>query len=475
MKPPNAGTSASHAAISDSGFLGARSGFSSQPLDLLDPLKAFERLYTECEHCFLLESFEQDGTLGRYSYLGFNPETRVLIKDGIIRVGTEEREEDPFSFLKSYTKTSDRKGFRGGLVGYLAHDAIQYVEDFKPKRGTFADMEFGLYLDGVVFDHLQHSARYVTAGKDRMDELKSLLVQTEAPDDGNDEMDAKLFEPFVKQDAFSDSVLKAQERIAAGDAFQVVLSRKFPVRIKGSKMPFYRQLRQTNPSPYQYFLKMGKREIIGSSPEMLVRVENQTATTFPIAGTRPRGRNPAQDAQLEAELRADAKENAEHAMLVDLARNDIGRVCKPGTVKVSAYGQVKKFSHVQHLVSEVSGQLFGTSTDALKSVFPAGTLSGAPKLSALKIIDQLEPQPRGPYGGAVGFLSLDGSCDFAISIRTLFCDGDTAFVQAGAGIVKDSDPKAEFKETEYKAQALLDCLKPQMEEKGKTKNRIGTM
>ena len=449
-------SSNSLATAADSGFLGSRSGFASTPLDLKDPLDTFERLYAQCDHCFLLESFEQDGTLGRYSYVGFEPKTKVRIKEGVIQVGTEEREEDPFSFLKSYTKTSDRQGFRGGLVGYLSHDAIRYVEDFKPKRGTFADMEFGLYLDGIVFDHLQHQARYVTAGENRLDELQRLLKQ--APESDVDAMRTKVFDPFVTQAAFSESVVKAQERIAAGDAFQVVLSRKFPVRIQGSKMPFYRRLRETNPSPYQYFLKMGKREIVGSSPEMLVRVENQKATTYPIAGTRPRGATAAEDLRLEAELRADAKENAEHAMLVDLARNDIGRVSRPGTVQVASYAQVKKFSHVQHLVSEVSGQLFGSSTDALKSVFPAGTLSGAPKLSALKIIDQLEPQARGPYGGAVGFLSLDGSCDFAISIRTLFCDGDAAFVQAGAGIVKDSDPVAEFKETEYKAQALLQCL-----------------
>ncbi len=455
-------SSSPNAPAADSGFLGHRSGFASEPLDLKDPLETFERIYAQSEHCFLLESFEQDGTLGRYSYLGFAPETLIHIKDGVIRIGTEEREEDPFSFLKSYTKSSDRQGFRGGLVGYLAHDAIQYVEDFKPKRGTFADMEFGLYLDGIVFDHLHHMARYVTAGKNRLDELNAMLRQ--APTDNGEKVESKVFEPFVNQEAYVESVKTAQESIAAGDAFQVVLSRKFPVRIKGSKMPFYRRLRQSNPSPYQYILKMGKREIVGSSPEMLVRVENKTATTFPIAGTRPRGANPVDDARLEAELKNDAKENAEHAMLVDLARNDIGRVCKPGSVNVSHYAQVKKFSHVQHLVSEVSGQLFGSSTDALKSVFPAGTLSGAPKLSALKIIDRLEPQPRGPYGGAVGFLSLDGACDFAISIRTLFCDGDTGYVQAGAGIVKDSDPVAEFKETEYKAQALLQCLKNEDEQ-----------
>ncbi|HLD75484.1 MAG TPA: anthranilate synthase component I family protein, partial [Candidatus Norongarragalinales archaeon] len=250
----------------------------------------------------------------------------------------------------------------------------------------------------------------------------------------------------------------AKERIAAGDAFQVVLSRKFPVRIKGSTMPFYRNLRSRNPSPYQYFIKLGKREIVGSSPEMLVRVEDKKATTFPIAGTRPRGKTQKEDAELEKSLMADPKERAEHSMLVDLARNDIGKVSRPGSVKVESFMKIKKFSHVQHLVSEVSGELYGSSLDALKSVFPAGTVSGAPKLSALKIIDELEPQARGPYGGAVGYLSLDGSCDFAISIRTLFRDGENAFIQAGAGIVQDSIPESEFNETQHKADALLECL-----------------
>ncbi|MBI5226512.1 anthranilate synthase component I family protein [Candidatus Micrarchaeota archaeon] len=445
-------------------------------MDLKDPLGAFESLYDQCQNCFLLESFEQDGTLGRFSYVGFNPKTTVQVKDGVIRVGTEELEQDPFAFLKSYCTSSSRQGFRGGLVGYLAHDAIQYVEDFKPKRGTFADMEFGLYLDGLVFDHLNHTARYVTYGENRLDELQKLLSQGKVDptidQNATEQPTAKLFDPFVNQNAYCQSVLQAQESIRAGDAFQVVLSRKFPVRIRGSKMPFYKRLRATNPSPYQYVLKMGQREIIGSSPEMLIRVENKKATTFPIAGTRPRGRNPDEDARLAAELKADPKENAEHAMLVDLARNDIGRASKPGTVKVERYAEIKKFSHVQHLVSEVSGTLNGTAADGLKSVFPAGTLSGAPKLSALKIIDRLEPQARGPYGGAVGFLSLDGSGDFAISIRTLFCDGEAGFVQAGAGIVQDSVPENEFQETQIKAQALLDCLKPQgKDENEKTKTR----
>ncbi len=429
--------------------------FYSQPLDLPSPLEAFESIYSNCSHCFLLESFEQDGSLGRYSYIGLDPERTIKVKDGVISNGNEELEGDPFAFLKSFCISSNRKGFRGGLVGYLSHDAVKYVEDVKPKKGTFPDMEFGLYLDGIVFDHLNKTAKYVTYGENRIEDLKKALregADASAPK-------TKVFEPFQKKEEFCTAVSAAKERIAAGDAFQVVLSRKFPVRFEGSKMPFYKKLRQTNPSPYQYLLKMGSREIVGSSPEMLVRVEDKNITTFPIAGTRPRGANASEDKRLENELKADVKEMAEHSMLVDLARNDIGRVCKPGSVIVKSFAEIKKFSHVQHLVSEVTGTLNGGSVDGLKSVFPAGTLTGAPKISAMKIIDQLEPQARGPYGGAVGFLSLDGSCDFAISIRTLFTDKENAFVQAGAGIVQDSVPESEFLETEFKAKALLDCLR----------------
>lgn len=430
----------------------------SQALDTtLDPLSAFERVYANTDNCFLLESFEQDGTLGRYSFLGFDPKHEIRVKNGVTHFDAEERDDDPFLFLKSFCISSKAQGFRGGAVGYVSHDAIQYIEDFKPKPGGFPDMEFGVFLDGVIFDHQSHTKRYVYHDENRVDELNALLRE----EPGEPECRVNVSEPFFQKEAFCQAVGKAKERIAAGDAFQVVLSRKFPAKFEGSKMPFYKALRKTNPSPYQYVLKTGDREIVGSSPEQLVRVENGEATTFPIAGTRPRGKTPERDKKLEAELLADQKEQAEHAMLVDLARNDIGRISKAGTVSVKKYAEVKKFSHVQHLVSEVSGKLNGSAVDALTSVFPAGTLSGAPKLSALKIIDELEPQPRGPYGGAVGFLSLDGACDFAISIRTLFCDKNQAFVQAGAGIVQDSVAEKEFQETKHKAQALLDCLKQQ--------------
>ncbi|MBI5036286.1 chorismate-binding protein [Candidatus Micrarchaeota archaeon] len=210
----------------------------------------------------------------------------LRVKSGVIYFRGEEREEDPFSFLKTFCLSSQRTGFRGGLVGYLSHDSIRYIENITPKKGTFPDMEFGLYLDGIVFDHLKGKARYVSYGDDRTKEFNAMMRQE--PEEG--ETSAEMHEPFFTKAAFCESVLKAKERIAAGDAFQIVLSRKFPVTFRGSKMPFYKALRERNPSPYQYFLKMGKREIVGSSPEMLVRVEEGKATTFPIAGTRPRGK-----------------------------------------------------------------------------------------------------------------------------------------------------------------------------------------
>jgi anthranilate synthase component I len=426
----------------------------------LNPLDAFERIYQQTSHCFFLESFEQDGTLGRYSFMGFEPEHHIRVENNVIHFDNQEIEDEPFSFLKTFCINQQSKGFRGGLVGYLSHDAYQYTENVNIKKGSFPDMEFGLYLDGLVFDHRHQTTRYLNAKEDRSKRLLELVQQELKPE----KPEITLHEPFFQKEAFCEAVKKTKEHIVAGDAFQVVLSRKFPLTFKGGKMGFYKKLRQTNPSPYQYVLKMGEREIIGSSPEMLVRVENKQVTTFPIAGTRPRGKTFSEDKELEKSLIVDQKEKAEHAMLVDLARNDIGRVSQTGSVQVKDYAHVKKFSHVQHLVTEVNGKLNGTAVDALASMFPAGTLTGAPKVSAVNIIEKMEPQARGPYGGAVGFLSLDGSCDFAILIRTLFCNKDQAFVQAGAGIVQDSVPEKEFEEIEHKAQALLDCLKQSADE-----------
>jgi anthranilate synthase component 1 len=256
-------------------------------------------------------------------------------------------------------------------------------------------------------------------------------------------------------------VLETKERIKAGEIFQGVISNAKEYEITGNKLSFYERLRKINPSPYMYHLKLGDQEIIGSSPEMLVRVENNIVETFPIAGTRKRGKTPYEDAKLEKELLNDEKERAEHLMLVDLARNDVGKVSEFGTVTVPEYMDVKKFSHVQHIVSRVQGRLKQdkTAVDAFESIFPAGTLSGAPKIRAMEIINELEKIPRGPYAGAVGYFSLNGNADFAITIRTMVCEGKRAKIQAGAGIVHDSVPEEEYYESENKAGALLCALK----------------
>ena len=264
----------------------------------------------------------------------------------------------------------------------------------------------------------------------------------------------------VTKERFEKSVEKAKEYITSGDIFQVVLSKRYDFRFKGDLVTFYRSLRDINPSPYMYFLKAGNRKIIGSSPEMLVRVDNRVVETFPIAGTRPCVKDPSENKRLAEELLADPKERAEHVMLVDLARNDVGKIAKFGSVHVPEFMKVHRYSHVQHIVSQVVGDLREDreSYDALRAVFPAGTVSGAPKVRAMEIIEELEPAKRGPYAGAVGYFSYNGNVDFAITIRTLFADKDEAHIQVGAGIVADSVPEREWFETDHKAEALIRAL-----------------
>ena len=264
----------------------------------------------------------------------------------------------------------------------------------------------------------------------------------------------------VTKERFEKSVEKAKEYITSGDIFQVVLSKRYDFRFKGDLVTFYRSLRDINPSPYMYFLKAGNRKIIGSSPEMLVRVDNRVVETFPIAGTRPCVKDPSENKRLAEELLADPKERAEHVMLVDLARNDVGKIAKFGSVNVPEFMKVHRYSHVQHIVSQVVGDLREDreSYDALRAVFPAGTVSGAPKVRAMEIIEELEPAKRGPYAGAVGYFSYNSNVDFAITIRTLFADKDEAHIQVGAGIVADSVPEREWFETDHKAEALIRAL-----------------
>ena len=431
-------------------------------IDFDSPFDLFRKIYSKYSSSFLLESMESDSGLARYSVIGFNPAATLKAQNGILEIRKEDEIEEietknPFNEIKSLIGNgSNEKGFQGGLVGYVSYESVRYFEPIPMQVGESPDFEFGLYLDAIIFDRLQNKCEYVTLGKNRLDEIKAISQEKFRKDMLSFEEQNHHF----SQDKFQKMVLEAKEKIKSGEIFQSVISNAREYKINGNKLSFYETLRKINPSPYMYHLKLGEREVIGSSPEMLVRVEGREIETYPIAGTRKRGKTPQEDLKLEKELLADEKERAEHLMLVDLARNDIGKVSEFGSVHVPEYMNIKKFSHVQHIVSVVRGKLqkHKTAVDAFASIFPAGTVSGAPKIRAMEIINELEQIPRGPYAGAVGYFGLNGNADFAITIRTLVCDGERAKIQAGAGIVHDSVPSNEYHECENKAQALLSAL-----------------
>ena len=388
-----------------------------------------------------------------YIVKGYNDKVTIQSRDGSIETIVTN---NPLLEIKKLVKKTDDQTYRylGGAVGVINYDAIRLWEKI-PKRHNTTEpiMEFGIYNDGILFDNKQKKSLYFYYENNRVDEIK-----TSKPVFG----DFKLskISTNLDKDEFSKIVEKAKKYIYDGDIFQVVLSRKFSFEGHGDYLKVYEKLRSLNPSPYLYHLKMGKKITIGSSPEMLLRVTNEQVETFPIAGTRQISDNDVINEKLREELISDEKELAEHTMLVDLGRNDIGKVCDYGTVYVNKLMEVKKFSHVQHMVTHVMGKLNKNYDmyDAFKAVFPAGTVSGAPKVRAMEIIDELEPESRGLYAGAVGYFSFNGCCDFAIAIRSIFADDKDGFVQAGAGIVFDSIPESELKETEHKANAMITAL-----------------
>lgn len=433
-------------------------------LEFDSPFELFKNIYQNNSHAFLLESMESDSGMARFSVLGFQPSAILKAHDNVLEIerngGKEEYDvENPFDEIKKLISSSNgRKGFHGGLVGYVSYEAVKYFEPVEVAKSPYPDFEFGLFLDGIIFDKIRNQCQYVTLHEDNSDYIKDIAKEEYEIEDVHFQ---EIGQHFSKEQ-YEEMVLKAKEKIRAGEIFQSVISNAKKFKVKGNKLSFYKKLRKINPSPYMYHIKLGQKEIIGSSPEMLVRVENGKVETFPIAGTIKRGKTRKEDLILEKELLADEKERAEHLMLVDLARNDVGKVSKFGSVEVPDYMGIKKFSHVQHIFSRVTGQLKDdkTAVDAFKAIFPAGTLSGAPKIRAMEIINELEGGiPRGPYGGAAGYFSLNGNADFAITIRTMVCDGDQAKIQAGAGIVHDSVPEKEYFECENKASALVDALK----------------
>lgn len=431
-------------------------------LKMNSPFHLFKNMYQNNSQTFLLESMESDSGMARFSVLGFKPVANIKAYQNVLEVNRDgEKEEydveNPFEEIKKIISPSNgKKGFRGGLVGYVSYEAVQHFEPVEVSPSPYPDFEFGLYLDAVIFDKIKNKCQYVTLHEDNSDYIKKISKEDHEIEDVKFKENGQEF----SKKQFEEMVLEAKEKIKAGEIFQSVISNRRNYHITGNKLSFYEKLRKINPSPYMYHLKMGENEIIGSSPEMLVRVENGNVETFPIAGTIKRGKTREEDKVLEKELMADEKEKAEHLMLVDLARNDVGKVSKFGSVKVPEYMGIKKFSHIQHIYSRVTGKLNDdkTSIDAFSAMFPAGTLSGAPKIRAMEIINELEGIPRGPYGGAVGYFSLNGNADFAITIRTMVCHGNEANIQAGAGIVHDSVPEKEYYECENKARALIDAL-----------------
>jgi anthranilate synthase component 1 len=398
------------------------------------------------------------------------------VKNGTVEVCDRVENEktvcetsDPLILVKqlvskfSFSLVSHR--FVGGAVGYISYDAIRYWEKL-PENAfddlKFPDFEVGLFNDGVIFNHKTGEAFYYHLGESRLCEVADLIKS----DCNQESLSYTTPKVNMAKERFEEMIVKAKEYIASGDIFQVVLSKRYEFNFNGSLIKFYRSLRRVNPSPYMYFLKMGSRQVVGSSPEMLVRVEGGVVETFPIAGTRPRVENPGRNEALAHELVLDPKERAEHVMLVDLARNDVGRVSEFGTVSVPEFMKVYQYSHVQHMVSRVVGKLRKDCDcyDALRAVFPAGTVSGAPKVRAMEIIEESEPCRRGPYAGALGYFSYNGNADFAITIRALVAKENRGYIQVGAGVVADSIPEREWFETEYKAEALLKALEFSEEE-----------
>ena len=433
------------------------------------PIELFTKICQNHDYAYILESAEGPERLADYSFIGFNPKIVVSVKNGIAeiqnRVEDEELSinvEDPLDVISKLVEaafTLPKYRLIGGAVGYVSYDAIRYWEKL-PEIAVddlgFPDFEMGIFDDGIIFNHRGGEVFYYHYGENRLEEVLNLRDESYEME----KFSYSKLELNMERGFFEEMVCRAKDYIASGDILQVVLSKRFSFSFHGSLLRFYKAIRKINPSPYMYYLKMGTRQIVGSSPEMLVRVENGMVETFPIAGTRPRTDDPAKNEALKQELLMDPKECAEHIMLVDLARNDLGRVSEFGTVSVQEFMQIYEYSHVQHIVSRVIGKLRRECScyDVLQAIFPAGTVSGAPKVRAMEIIEEFEPTRRGPYAGAVGYFSYNGSADFAITIRTLTAKNDKGYIQVGAGIVADSIPEKEWSETEHKASALLKAL-----------------
>ncbi|MHC4885160.1 MAG: anthranilate synthase component I [Planctomycetota bacterium] len=463
--------------------------------DCLTPVSAANRIFTG-DYSFLYESVVGGEKIGRYSFLGADPvrvfrssgtEVTLLDFDGTHLISETTLEHaspiDLLAEMMAEYEPVPLEGlprFSGGGVGYVGYDVVRQVEDLPntPPRGlNLPEIYFGFYHTMLIFDHVSRTVEVVAhadlrtdspevayaAAVTEIDRIMGLLdasgpgLVEEVPEVPSED---PVFESNFVQADFEKAVEACQEYIRAGDIFQVVLSQRLKMHCPAPPFEVYRTLRTINPSPYMFYLSFPELHLVGSSPEVMVRVEDGVVTVRPIAGTRPRGRDAAEDAELAEDLLNDPKERAEHTMLVDLGRNDVGRVAEYGKVELTDCMVIENYSHVMHIVSNVEGTLKKgmTAFDTLKACLPAGTLSGAPKVRAMEIIDEFEPDVRGPYGGAVGYVDFNGNMDTCIAIRTILLQGEDAYVQAGAGIVLDSVPAKEYEETRSKARAMLRAI-----------------
>jgi anthranilate synthase component I len=456
--------------------------------DLLTPVGAYLRIARGAKYAFLLESVEGGENIGRYTFTGANPEEVFRARGRVCELETRGKtvtfDENPVEQLKRLTaryrpvRVPGMPPLTAGAIGYFAYDMVRLVERI-PDTGRddlgVDDCMMMFYLGLVAFDRVQHRvwiirnvfterpgtlrAKYNAAVREIGRTRKMLEQPLPAQKAARRAKPLRIASNMTKPQ-FTAAVRKAKSYIRAGDAFQIVVSQRFEARTNADPFEIYRALRVVNPSPYLYYLKLGDLSVVGSSPEMLVKVQRRDAFYRPLAGTRPRGRDEKEDQKLEAELLADPKERAEHVMLVDLGRNDLGRVCEYGSVKPERLMFVERYSHVMHLASSLRGRLRDDVDcfDALMACFPAGTLSGAPKVRAMEIIDELEPTRRGIYAGAILYLDFSGNLDSCIGLRTLVAKNGRAYVQAGAGIVADSVPEREYEESANKARAVLRAL-----------------
>ena len=461
--------------------------------DIATPIQVLQILKGKSDHVYMLESVENQENWGRYTFLGYQPSLCITCDNGLLKVTDqdgkvvhEEKTAHPAIYLQSLLaqrkcpKLEGFPTFTGGLVGYFAYDYIKYAE---PKLSLdaedqehFRDVDLMLFDKVIAFDNIKQKIVVIANAKtdcleenyakasDQIDEIINLIRHGEKAkiEPGRLTSDyRKLFE----KDAFCDMVRKGQKYIYEGDIFQVVLSNRLEADFEGSLFNAYRVLRTINPSPYMFYFCGDDMEVAGASPETLVKLENGVLHTFPLAGTRPRGKDREEDLALEKELLADEKERAEHNMLVDLGRNDIGKISKFGSVAVEKYMGIERYSHVMHIGSTVRGELREDchATDAIDAILPAGTLSGAPKIRACEIINELENNKRGIYGGAIGYLDFTGNLDTCIAIRIAFKKNGKVFVRSGAGIVADSVPENEFQECINKAKAVMNAIEMSQE------------